>query len=371
MLLNQLKEHWRIIIISLILIVNLIFQVQSINSLLPTYFQVTYLSLILSIVYILLEASDKIKSSNENKEVKTSIQEIDQKLTSLSYFEEQRTKKRNLVKPLIDLINHNIISIKSVEDIIKGKNFICIFCYQTQFTSNVPQKMKDNKKVPHRRYNELLEKLGFIKLASKYTYYIIAEDNLYPESLRNIDVLGNYLINKGQECANEEWNIILEYSKHEAPRFYDNRVNSPNPINFNFLIQKINAKDVKHDFLIQNDFNPMFNIELATIASIREIYVNEKEKVEIKNFVLKSSLNILIGDLPRDQREILLSLEPEFKKLGIKHIYDYHKASQIDLINIINTKIDSKDLSERLTAYIMDNSRNYEDTLLELGIHLD
>ena len=69
----------------------------------------------------------------------------------------------------------------------------------------------------------MFKKMGFVKLAYPYSYFVIAEENLYPKRLRNIDKLAKYLLNKSKVDIKEEWDEILTWSKKNSKVFYRNR----------------------------------------------------------------------------------------------------------------------------------------------------
>ena len=97
----------------------------------------------------------------------------------------------------------------------------------------------------------------------------------------------------------------------------------------------------------------------------------EEDKVNIKDFVLKSSLNILISELDRNTQESLLKLEPKLKEnLKIKYFYDYANADINGLIAILKTKFSNEDSIEYANR-LKDKSKSYFDALKNLHVNLE
>ncbi len=316
---------------------------------------------------------------------------------------EQKTKKEEKKKEnriLIDLMNNNVISVRTLDNNILDKRFISVLCYQAGFSVKnqiISQNVKDeidkillSKKIKSkkeklrekgldtsREYHKMFDDIGFIKLANHNEFYIIPEDNIYPEKLRNLDKLSNYLIKQGMIIVDEEWNKLKEIHKKHDKEFYQQMQNESNPVNFNMLIMRINRRDMRHRFILRNDFNKKFTPELSAIIKLSEFKTLASEKVAIKTIISQSSLKILILSLPEKEREKVLSLEETFTKpqneggLGIKNFYDYHTKDVEDIKRILRIKF--KKSEEKISKYaqlIYNNSRDYKEDLIELGINI-
>lgn len=371
--LSSFKDNRTEFLIAFILLFNLSLTNEFSKPFFPSFITTASFNFVMLTLGIVVNLSSKLQSNSQKKETDETIKRIDDKLGSFHEIELMRRKRLNQVKPLIDLINNNLISIKAIEETIKSKKFITFFCYQEGFKRSLPKYMKDkNKQSPRRLYPKVLEQLGFLKLGKvNHGYFIISEESLYPSELRDVDMLSTYLVKKIKRSLDEEWEEILEDAKTNDPEYYATNLNETNPLNFNFLVSKVNAKDMVHEFLLCNDFDERFNSELATLAQVRKIFVNESDKIKIKSFILGSSIKILIDDCPEHVKTALIKLEPSFRKIGVKHIYDYHKVNKNDLLKILSTTTFNQKAVTYLATLIMLRSQAYEQTLLDLGIHLE
>lgn len=117
-----------------------------------------------------------------------------------------------------------------------------------------------------------------------------------------------------------------------------------------------------------SSFSSNFLKELISVSNIRKIRLNEQDKVSVREFVLKSSLGILILDSPTKEKEKILSLEKNFKEeLGITNFYDFTKENENKIKEILGRKLDVE-TAEKYAKMIKNRSKRYKEELSLLGI---
>ena len=376
------KKNWRIIIVGLLLIFNALLQVPTIKSYVRGIMPFNWVNLGLILVYLIIETIERVFSNVDIMDIKVGVDETKETTKEIKEvvkviekevikYKPVKNKKYEKTKLLANLINENVISIKTIEKNIADKNFISVLCYQKGFTANKPKNMQMRRKYP-----SIFKNLGFIQLAGVWGYFIIPEENIFPKKLRNLNNLAIYVLHKAKMCLISEWREIMRWAKKGSLRFYRNRTGKANPLNFNMLIMRFNRRNMIHMFLKSNDFNIAFNNELVSLTKLNEVKIRQNDKIKIKNFVLQSSLNILVLGVPNEDKNKLLALEKTFVKpvrnkgLGIKNFYDYHNQNEVDILKIISTKF-SPTKAKEYTDLIFKRSKKYQEALTKLGIKIE
>jgi len=399
------KNHWKALLMGLIALFNGAVGIFSLLGYTLSYSLIVIANFCLSIIYPIIEMVDKINEKNEvvtakipvkTEEdisiVKEKLEVIEREIkTEKSKLDERKQENRIL----IDLINNNVISIRTLDNNILDKKFISVLCYQAGFSvrshlisKEIDDKIKediqrkrDGKRTKynidiHREYSKIFDELGFIKLAGSNPFFIIPQDNIYPEKLRDINKISDYLIKQGSVIVDEEWKKLKEVYQKQDIIFYNKMKDIRNPVNFNILIMRINRRDMRQRFILRNDFNKYFNSELSVIIRLDKFKTSSSEKVEIKNIISQSSLKILILSLTEKEKEKILALEEIFIKpegeggLGIKHFYDYHTKNIETIKKVLRTKFKSEDKIKEYAELIYKNSRDYKEDLIKLGINI-
>ncbi|MCK5149604.1 hypothetical protein KAJ87_01615 [Candidatus Pacearchaeota archaeon] len=336
--------------------------------LLPLFFLLGFILEIIRIVAtenkpvdISLESKEELRESikqDTQKTVKTYSDNVKRKVEK---FNKEKLSRYDSTELLVNLVKNNYVSIKEVEKILPNEQFISVFCYPT----GGPTIPKDARL--SRLYPQLFSDLGFVRLGANF--FIIPERNLLPKELRGIDVLTNHIKEGIIIYSNEEWkNNLTKINSTGHKIMYRNWKDKENPLKYDFLVYKINMTDLKHVFIKESSFTNDFLKELASVADIRAIRLNEVDKANIKDFILKSSLNILILDLYRKEKDKILSLEKKFKEdLGVDIFCDYANEEKKDIVKILKTKFDDVP-SKKYAKLIFERSKKYKEELSKLGI---
>lgn len=398
------KDHWKALLMGTIAVFNGIIGVLSLLGYILSYSFVIIANFCLSIIYPVIEMVDKISEKNKvvtakipvklNEDitiVKEKLESIEKEIKDEKPKVEEKKRENRI---LVDLINSNVISLKTLDDNILDKKFISVLCYQAGFNIRsglISKSIKDKidedimrkrggKKTKYdieinREYSKIFEGIGFIKLAGTNPFFIIPQDNIYPEKLRDLDKISDYLIKQGSLIVHEEWIKLKNvYKKHDI-NFYNQMKERDNPVNFNILIMKINRRDMRQRFILRNDFNKEFSSELSAVVRLDKFKTSQSEKLEIKNIVSQSSLKILILSLHKSEQDKILDLENEFKKpekeggLGIVNFFDYHNKNIDTIKKILSKKIKGNKKISEYAELIYNNSRDYKKDLEELGIN--
>ncbi len=398
------KDHWKALLMGTIAVFNGIIGVLSLLGYILSYSFIIIANFCLSIIYPIIEMVDKISEKNKvvtakipvklNEDitiVKEKLEAIEKEIKDEKPKVEEKKRENRI---LVDLINSNVISLKTLDDNILDKKFISVLCYQAGFNIRsglISKSIKDKidedimrkrggKKTKYdieinREYSKIFDGIGFIKLAGTNPFFIIPQDNIYPEKLRDLDKISDYLIKQGSLIVCEEWIKLKNvYKKHDI-NFYNQMKERDNPVNFNILIMKINRRDMRQRFILRNDFNKEFSSELSAIVRLDKFKTSQSEKLEIKNIVSQSSLKILILSLHKSEQDKILDLENEFKKpekeggLGIVNFFDYHNKNIDAIKKILSKKIKGNKKISEYAELIYNNSRDYKKDLEELGIN--
>jgi len=400
------KKYWKILLMGSIAVFNGIIGFLSFFEITISYSILIFANFCLGIIYPIVEVIDRINQTNEiitaqipiktQEEINIIKEDVGIVKTEILEDKKKVEEKKKENRILVDLINYNVISTKTLDNNILDKKFISVICYQAGFSvrtgiisSKVADKIRkiiqlkrEKKHIKedidiNREYSKIFYEMGFIRLAEHNQFFIIPQDNIYPEELRDLDNISDYLIKQGTIIVSEEWEKIKSVHKKHDIDFYNNKMrDKSNPVNLNFLIMRINRRDMRHRFILRNDFNKEFSSELSTIVKLSKFKTLPSEKIEIKNLISQSSLKILILSLTEKEREKILSLEEIFTKpqneggLGIKHFYDYHTKGIENIKNILRKKFKSKNKINKYADLIYNNSKDYKDDLIKLGIEI-
>jgi len=399
------KKNWKALLMGLIAIVNgmlgfLLYLGFIINAII-----VVGINFCMTILYPIIQILETVSDKNEivehtikgwetpKKDIDELRDEVNKVNASISEERMKKEERRKENRILTELINNNVISVKTLENNILDKKFISVLCYQAGFSvrneiiskkmSDKIRELIDNKKKLSeegidlsREYPKMFNDVGFIKLAKHNEFYMIPEENIYPEKLRDLTKISDHLIKRGLIVVDDEWNKIKKLHKKHDKDFYNKIKDQDNPINFNILVMRLNRRDMRHKFILRNDFNKEFNSELSSIINLNKFKTSASEKVTIKNIVSQSSLKILILSLDKKIRDKILELEEIFTKpeqeggLGIVNFYDYHTKDINALKNILKKKFRKEDKIEEYANLIYGNSSEYKEDLIELGIKI-
>jgi len=376
---EKAKKHWLIVVILLLTISNALLQeiglFAGIEGKISTGFLIT--------IFVLQFIKDYRKDTNDQKilqsvlKSETRTETIEQQLINYRKEIEEtsaiRLEARENTNLLIELINHNVISVSQVVKLLPKENFISV-AYASRRVMPPTAKSKEQKTRFRklRTYHRVFKKLGFTQL--RMGLYIISERYLYPEKFRNIRRVADYLINEAQISLNEEWNKVLEISKREFPMFFKRRTGKDNPLQLSILVSKISGTELVNRYVKENEFKELEK-ELASIAHLKRQNVDAETKIKIKDFVLNSSIDILLTGLPKKDKAMILTLETHFLRtikdggLGVVHFYDYSRLNTGDIVNILKKKFDES-MAKEYAELIQRRSKQYEKTLQELGISI-
>ncbi len=398
------KKYWKALLMGFIALFNGIVGFLLLIGIIVSSYILIFTNFCLGIIYPLVEMIEKISSKNEvvtakippktEQDIKIIKKGVEIVKTEILKDKKKVEEKKIENRILVDLINNNFISARTLDNNILDRKFISVLCYQAGFNvrsgiispkvadkiRKIIQLKREKKFVKedidiNREYSKIFYDVGFIKLAEHNQFFIIPQDNIYPEKLRDLDKISDYLIKQGTIIVSEEWEKVKNVHKKHDIKFYNEMKSKDNLVNLNLLIMKINRRDMRHRFILRNDFNKEFSSELSAIVKLSSFKTSPSEKIEIGKIISQSSLKILILSLPEKEREKVLSLEETFTKpqseggLGIKNFYDYYTKNIENIKKILRTKFRKEENVEKISKLIYDNSRDYKKDLSELGIN--
>lgn len=369
---NFIKKNWVITIIFIFAVSNLLAGISGLSqtSLIPSIF--LFLILLMEFYDRYLNSASSEKLLNNSEKTLENTENTNRMVIQLDKKVDVCQQKRETIyedtELLVELVNHGVISIKRVVESIPRENFITILCHQ-----DIEKPPSSGKREFKKSYYSTLSKLGFVKIGTGY--YIIAERNLFPEEFRDLDKLSQYIMLRAKRHLDEDWINIMDVSKNKYPIFYKNRIGKENPLDFSIIISRVNATEMIHKF-VKKPYFQNFQRELISISSIRKKHLDEDSLTNVKTFLLKSSIKILIRDLPKEDKKKVISLEKnKFTKsienggLGITKIYEYWRVNSKDISDILRKEF-NQELTEKYTTIIQKRSKKYEESLKKLGINL-
>jgi len=132
------------------------------------------------------------------------------------------------------------------------------------------------------------------------------------------------------------------------------------------------AQDFLIDYANKNSFTTEFRNHIAgRIDRNRLRKILRRKKHKVIEIVSRISIDFLLGDIPRNVRELIVNKEDEIKKIvGVKVITDYRLLELTKLTDALCSIIPKteENLVESCSEIIIKESQKCYELLRELGI---
>jgi len=299
----------------------------------------------------------------ENPIPPRTITQIDE-IHRITKEEEKKYKRKEEI--VTRLIREGVIADYDIKKIFQSLRKREVFLIHT-YGEGVPQKLLKSYGGETQPLITILLKIGFVRIFKQHNLFIIFKKNL-PKNLRSLNRLEKFL----QQEIEKVWIKIEEYTKRKYPsskyKIYDKWRNKEG-----FKCSYILFKTAEEDFMIgykgKQSFTPQF------ISSIvREIEISEikpiTNKVKLRQFVAKTSIEILMEGLPKNIKKEILKHEKSLKNnLKIGNFTDFKDVSVEQLTDQLNQLAGIK--SEEGTLYsgeIKSRAQEFYNILIKLGM---
>jgi len=299
----------------------------------------------------------------ENPIPQRTIAQIDE-IHQITKEEEKKYKRKEEI--VTRLIREGVIADYDLKKIFQSLRKREVFLVHT-YGEGVPHTLFNSYDGETQPLITILLKIGFVRVFRQHNLFIIFKKNL-PKNIRSLNRLEKFL----QQEVEKLWIKIEEYTKRKYPsskyKIYDKWRNKEG-----FKCSYLLFKTAEEDFMIgykgKQSFTPQF-----VNSIIREIKVSKiksiTDKVKLKQFVAKTSIEILLGGLPKNIRKEILRHEKSLKgNLKIKKFTDFKDIPVEQLTNQLSQLVDTK--SEDWKNYseeIKSQAQEFYNILVELGM---
>ena len=286
------------------------------------------------------------------------------------YLYDKEVENRRTIKIIKKLIDVGAVPEKEIYKLLDRRNDIFIVY---TYGEGIPKRIKPllNGKPP---LIGLLQEMGFVRVALNQNLFVIFSKWL-PRKLRNPYILRDFI---RKELA-WRWDVLSEkvienFPKEKYKKFEKYR--TKRGFKASFIIARCSGHDFIVDYMGKVSFNIQFQEKIIGNIDFRQLRkLIIKRKHEIRKILSKISMEILLDEIPRNHREIILQNEDYIKSsLKVKSFIDYRfYENDKDFALLLTKLIPSLDetTAQEYSRYIAREARKYYSVLEDLGIHFD
>jgi len=278
---------------------------------------------------------------------------------------EREEKYKQQEKILTRLIKEGVIAdydIKKIFQSIKNREVFLVHTYGEGVPTNL-LKSYNGRTQP---LISILLKVGFVRVFKQHNLFIAFKKNL-PRSLRRLDRLEKLVHQEIEKI----WNKIEKYTKNSYPgdkyKIYE-KWRTKEGFKCSYLLFKAVEEDFVIGYINRYSFTPQF-----VNSIIREIEISKikhiADKVKLQKFVAKTSIEILLEDLPKNIKKNIMkherTLKDEFK---IKNFTDFKDVPIEQLNNKLSELVDKQENWKNYSETIIKQAQEFHKILNELGM---
>lgn len=281
------------------------------------------------------------------------------------YVREEKESYRVKEELVSRLVNEGVIPESELYALVRDLEIFLAFPYGTSFPDGV--KKLGFERPPH---IALLEEIGFVRVTPNQNLMVAFSDRL-PKSLRSIDNLDTFIEHELPKI----WNRISEQVKEKFPstqyKWYEKWRTGKG-----FGVLYVLSKSMAREFIIN-----YINTELSTTEFKNRVWgvINRKELKRaikkrmhhVKEVISKTSIDILLVDMPKTIKKRILEHEDDIKKrFNIRVFTDYRFIEKTELEEVILQLLPrtEKENADRYSSKIIDESQKCYHLLKALGI---
>lgn len=318
------------------------------------------ISLISDTIQIVLYGVWLVQKEVNLSQVPEQVEEIRTAIT------QEREESRVTGELVSRLVREGVVREDELLSLIRSKEIILAFPYAEGLVGKIWQITKGQPLAT------LLSQIGFVRVALQQNLMVIMADSL-PKPLRDIERLNAFI----KQRLPKEWVRISDKVKERYPE-EKYKILEKWRSRVGFKVSYILARSMAQDFLIdyinKNSFTTEFQKHIAGRIDrnqLKKILSSRRRKV--KEIMSRISIEFLLGDVPRNVRELIIKNEDEIKKaLNVKIIIDYRLLEAKDVTNILTKLIPTTEeaLLHKYSSKMINESQKCHESLMKLGIDL-
>lgn len=265
------------------------------------------------------------------------------------------------------LIREGVVSEADLLPLIRGKEIFLAFPYAEGLAGKVWQITKGQPLA------KLLSQIGFVRVTLNQNLMVIVADSL-PKQLQDIDRLNNFI----KRNLPTEWSRISDKVKELYPaekyKVKYEKWRSRAGFKVSYILARSMAQDFLISYLTKYSFSNEFRKHIAGRIDRKQLKKMLKlRKREVKEIVSRISIEILLGDMPRNVQQLIIKEEDKVKKvLGVKIITDYRLLEPQNVTNVLTNLFPSieEELIRSYSSKIISESQKCYESLRKWGIDL-
>ncbi len=286
------------------------------------------------------------------------------------YLFNKETKDERKIRLVKKLVEVGAVPEKEIYKLLRRKNDI--FVVYT-YGEGIPKRLRPlcGGKPPLIGF---LEEIGFVRVAPNQNLFVIFSKWL-PPNLRNTSTLRNFI----KKELLRRWEILSERIREKYPeteyKIFE-KWRTKEGFKASFIVMRCPGYEFIMDFIRKVSFHPQFQEKILRGVDWDQLRkFIKKRKYEIRKFLSKISIEILLEEVPRNHREIILQNEDHIKSaLGSRSFIDFRfLKNNKNFISLLVRLIPGleESMAKKYTEIISRESQKYYSTLKELGIYLD
>lgn len=266
-------------------------------------------------------------------------------------------------KLIVKLIENGYLTQRVVYNLIKPRQFYFIFTYNARPNEDLREFFPKKRQL----ILQIIEKVGFIRVSTNHSFYIISPDNLKKE-YRDIEKVRKYIINKFNREVRRIKNDIKEKDKDLYEKIKTKQEGYI--FNYSFIISTSNLTEMSMEFHPFSSFSTKFKDYINGAVNLKSLKKETADrKHEIKKFILKISNELLLDKISEKDKLLIQKEEEELKKnLGISRFTDYANVPNSDLNRELLLILNNREKVKEYVEIIKSNSNEYSSLLSDMGI---
>ena len=381
---NLIKENLLVIFEAIIAFLIAIFNF--INSQNREYLTIiSWVLFVLLIFDICLKTYNKIKEKQKERDLKrkqeknerkrdVKIQKImedaeEQKKFNLEYKE----KKEKSIRVINKFFAKSLLNEEDILSLAKSSTYYILFVYCWPF----PKIKKYNFKTK-RQYPLFLEEIGFSRMGTISTLFVIKKERLKNKKYHNIVEFKKFLSENFERIRKEEFALYLDETKKQNQelykKYYSNGYDKILKINFLLLENIIHSGNIgfvggEYIGLSGKRQNEDISKQILEGIELSEIDLKENVKLRIKDYFKKQDFDLLLEGIDQNLIDKISNARNELKnELNIQNVLEISGKSELDIQKAL-VKIgipDPKDIAPKMTKI----AKEYNEALDDLNIEL-
>ena len=290
------------------------------------------------------------------------VTQID-KIYEYTQNREERFKyKERIIRKLIDeglVLGYDI---KKIFSSLKNREVLLVHTYG----EGVPSGLLKAYNSDTQPLISVLTKSGFVRVFGKHNLFMIFKKNL-PRKLRRLETLERFITQELEKI----WNQIETYANKEYPsskyKIYE-KYRTKEGFKCSYLVFKVLEDDFIIGYKNRYAFTPQFENSIMREVELSKLKPLIPNKVKLQQFVNKTSIEILLGDIPENIKKEILKHEKDIKNnLKINKFTDFKDVSIEFMSNELRNILKTEEGLDSYSESIKNHASEFYSVLKELG----